>query len=198
MTETAEHRLLRELAAVWLRGRGCKEIAFEVFVHGFNHRYQGGVAKRYRYVADVVGASVRYRPYETGVPSESRRFYDIWCVEAKVSRSDFEAGFVYDGANRSYLITLPNLVDPKELPAQVGLIEVDPDNFQVLGWNKRIPPTPTVHGMVIRKNARYREIDQSTVESTRRRIADRASASLIYTLLGKYSPYSSSSETGTH
>lgn len=185
--ETAEHKLLKELAIIWLRGYGCHQIATEVSVHNSDSR---------RHVADVVGIRDKWLPYNRGISApplaeqaKDRRFSEAVCVEVKVSRSDFMNGFVSGGCDRIYLWTLPGIVDPKELPNQIGLIEVDPTNYEVLGWGKRIPPTPTVHGIVVRKKAKRVPLEKDDVERIRQYILElRATPSLIAVLLNKYAP----------
>lgn len=188
--ETKEHKLLKELAVIWLRGYGCHQIATEVELHpvwlqGTNE--QRVTYHKWKHVADVVGIRDRYSPTPAELPAHKRRYLEAVAVEVKVSRSDFKNGFVSSGCDRIYLFTLPNMLDLNDIPKHVGLMELDPDNFTVLGWAQRIPPTPTVHGIVMKRKAKRLIQDKDVAERTLKHIQEfRATPSLIAVLLGKY------------
>ena len=64
MAEKIDHRTLRELAAIWLRGRRCYSIAFEVHLDNFelhtHHKWNDPLPRSYnsyRHYTDVVGVS---------------------------------------------------------------------------------------------------------------------------------------------
>lgn len=75
----------------------------------------------------------------------SRRFRIIkvkefvsYGVEVKVSRGDFKQGYSVS-SDYSYVCTPVGLISPKELPKEVGLLEVDLDLFQETGeWEGAI------------------------------------------------------------
>ena len=190
--ETKEHKLLKELAIIWLRGYGCHQIATEVALHprwlqGHEEHNIPIPYHKWKHVADVVGIRDRYSPTPAELPAHKRKYLEAVAVEVKVSRSDFKNGFVSSGCDRIYLFTLPNLLDLDEIPKHVGLMELDPNSFTVLGWAQRFPPTPTVHGIVMRRKAKRIPQDRDVAERTLKYIQEfRATPSLIAVLLGKY------------
>ena len=159
MTETIEHRTLRELAAIWLRGRRCYSIAFEVHLDNFelhtHHKWNDPLPRSYntyRHYADVVGVSKTYRGREVP-PGETLAHvvYEprITAIEVKVSKSDFNHGFVDLGAHYIYVLTPPNLLDPAAIPEKVGLLELDLSGYSILSWNSI--GGPTVREMMVEK-----------------------------------------------
>lgn len=188
---TDTHRLLRELAALWLRGQRCFELGFEVFLYPENAekcRFTTGRRKWRRYYADTVGTSRLYPSSEQieahrilGLP-EPQRFL-LWCAEAKSSRSDFKNGFVSWGCNRHYVVTPPSLIAPKELPKHVGLLEIDLVNYRVSRWSQG---TIQIHGPRVVKRPVTQKLSQELLEVNMRHVEEAGTKSLLSVLLNKY------------
>lgn len=177
MTETPSHRTLKELGAVWLRGRRCTEIATEVQVNG-------GENSVYR--ADVLGAAPLYGHYvwDAHQVVPPLRNFEIWCLEVKISRADFASGYVQNGCNKHYVVAPPHLIVPSELPRHIGLIEQDPIAFQIAQFNTG-SWVPTMH---VVKKAKKQDIEPYWIQRYRESIATAATTSLIATIINKHFP----------
>jgi len=184
MTETVIHRTLKELAAVWLRGRRCTEIAMEVQVND-------GASNLYR--ADVLGAAPLYSHYDWDVRQvvPPLRPFEIFCLEVKVSRADFERGFVSSGCNKHYLVTPPNMLQRSELPSHVGLIEQDPQHYQIARFNTG----SWVPTMKVVKKAKKQDIEPYWIQRHRESIAVAGTTSLIATIVEKHFPKAETAST---
>ena len=129
MTETYEHKYLKDIALIWLRDRGYLWIASEVYlpwlvpdfyrdsVQGFKQQTLGGVRKTWhnRDYIDVAGVRWKYDGY--------RRLWGCG-IEVKVSREDYLSGFCHDRLNVTYIMAPRGLIPKKTLPERMGLIEV--------------------------------------------------------------------------
>jgi hypothetical protein len=151
MTESYEHRFLKEVALIWLRQQGYLWLGTEISLwwsvpkifqgqtgldeFNPNQLTLGGVRHT---VVDCIGLKRWYRGGDK--PS-------LWgCgIEVKVSRQDFLSGFCFDRLNQTYIIAPKNMIPKRFLPSRVGLLEVD--DVTVNQWGE-------LNGVKITKKAR--------------------------------------------
>lgn len=130
--ETWEHFLLKNVAIAYLRLHfGCTIAAMEV-----SGMHIGGSAiegKETKLVADAVGIRIenQWLPYAEREVRDNpyKRIETVYCIEAKVSRSDFQSGYCI-GGDLNYVIVPKGLVGKEEVYKGVGLIEVDLEKLE--------------------------------------------------------------------
>jgi len=145
MSESDLHHLLKRIGVALLIRKGCSPVGMEIRLPTWERgRWQRPRDKK-----------VNARPFDFGMelpPSEigiadaagviwihpdrndfygANRVQGIFAIEAKVSRSDFQRGFCTHGWNKMWILSPPDLLDPKELPPGVGHYEYDPDKGTV-------------------------------------------------------------------
>ena len=110
LNQSPEHFILTQIAVVMLKENfKCKWAGNEVYLPP-GKRATGG--PHHKYIADAVGIKRNIKDYT------------IRCIEAKVSLSDFRAGFCRT-ADYAHIIAPKGLLTPDMLPAGMGLVEVD-------------------------------------------------------------------------
>ena len=89
--------------------------------------------KETKLIADAVGIRIKdqWLPYSEGEVHDNpyKRIETVYCIEAKVSRNDFQSGYCI-GGDLNYVITPRGLVKKDEVYKGVGLIEVDLDRLE--------------------------------------------------------------------
>ena len=170
--ETETHFLLKEISKYILFGWGYKMIGTEV--HGM---WDLDIGKKRKEIIDCVGLKkVRVAP---------RKFhYDMKGIEAKASLSDFKNGFCCAPA-MSYIITTVNTIPIELIPKDIGLIEIDLDNFELKKYSQKISD---MKGIVLVKRAKKRIDSRFKDEEKYRkwcadsleRIAYRSSSELLF------------------
>lgn len=172
MGESDLHKLLKDLGFLWLRSQHCTTVGMEVFVGDSYH------------TADVLGASPNYRHYNwgDGGTEEPAHPFTIWCVEVKVSYTDFKNGYADRGCNKHYVLAPKGMIDVKELPKHVGLLEYD-DAVRPAIHNGY--PQPNVPCIKAKKKCRRQEIDDSTILKHIGRMGDMATTNMTRLILDK-------------
>lgn len=137
--ESIEHFYLKQVAKVWLKTqRGCQLVGSEIRV---GNSTSG--KKQRKHIADVVGAK-----------EKGKWKYEIFVIEVKVSRSDFLSGF-NQGGNYNWVMTPKGILTKKDMPRNVGLIEVDLDlvKWHTVKTNRKGREKVEIHGLDIVKQA---------------------------------------------
>lgn len=119
--ESVDHFMLKQVAAIWLYGRGHKWTVTEApLPYGMARTHCNRSSGRSIGTVDAMGL----RQCRKGM-------WTISIAEVKVSRGDYQSGFSVAG-HMNYVVTPPGLVSLQELPDGVGLIECDWRKFV---WN---------------------------------------------------------------
>lgn len=191
--ETELHSLLKEVGRAFLFNQRCFIVATEVWVHrihvkgfsslflklrsvidvcGFGEKYIPETQRQYRYrKADFLGKEIEVRdrvgPYKYNV---------IRGIEVKVSRSDFNNGFICSGCNYHYILIPKGLVQPTEVPKHIGIIEVDVPNFKsFFGVDNRFSLT----GLKLIKKPTFQKLESWQIDSMLSEISARCGRELI-------------------
>ena len=131
--ETEAHFLLKEISKYILWGWGFNKLGTEVggmWDIDISKIFYKPKSKNRKDIIDCVGIKkVRQ--------GRGKYYYDARGIEAKASLNDFKNGFCGAIAN-TYIISSINTIPISELPSQIGLIEVDLDNFQLKKYSQKI------------------------------------------------------------
>ena len=170
--ETETHFLLKEISKYILFGWGYKMLATEV-----GGMWDLDIGKKRKEIIDCVGIKkVRIAP---------RKFqYDVKGIEAKVSLSDFKNGFCCASAY-TYIISTVNTIPIELIPKDIGLIEVDIDNFELKKYSQKLSD---MKGVSLVRRAKKRIDSRFKSEEAYRkwcadsleRIAYRSSSELLF------------------
>lgn len=116
--ETPAHYALKQAAVAWLYVRGCWPMGQEIKL-GHHH------------FVDAFGMKVGQQGLPLW-PEEFRRSNRVmmYGIQVKVSRSDARRRWRVP-VHVLYMLTPPGLLDPAELPPEVGLLEADPAKVRV-------------------------------------------------------------------
>jgi len=134
LTETREHRLLKLLGVKYLHKVGCRLVMTEVWVFRSWNKIDNLTQEMdNKCVIDVAGL------YDQPVFRDKRVYANGYVerekvgvrrvskgIEVKVSRQDFRNGFVCTGLNYHYVLAPQNLVELREVPSYIGVLEYDP------------------------------------------------------------------------
>ena len=130
LNESLQHYELKQIAKYLLWNLGYKHIATEVYgCYGHDDFSKETNIKPkmvegclHKNIIDVVGAKTKSW-YNGKIPE-----IKIMGIEAKASKSDFRNGFC-TGCEYTYIIAPLGIIPIEELPKNIGLIEVDLDNY---------------------------------------------------------------------
>jgi len=115
--ETPAHYALKQAAVAWLRtNKKCWPMGQEIPL-GMN-------------IVDALGVKVDDRGMPVYSDTERSMRLMVIAVQVKVSRQDARRRWRVP-ANMLYMMTPPGLLDPTELPPDVGLLEADPERVRV-------------------------------------------------------------------
>ncbi len=122
--ETKEHLLLKNVAVAYLRLHfNCTIAASEV--SGLRGPLAGREIKS---VADAAGIRIKdqWLPVQDRDDRDNpyKRIKTVYCIEVKVSKNDFFAGYC-TGGDLNYVMTPKGLLDKGDLHKGIGLLEVD-------------------------------------------------------------------------
>ena len=175
MKDSEKTRLLTKIGYLQLKHMGCHTISTEIhmpFRLNVLRDWENKQDKHYN--VDLMGIGWKYLPpskqYKIKVQGINDQWYDeniykepiTRSIEIKVSRSDFKNGFVHCSAHYNYIMTPKGLITPKEVFSDVGIIEVDIDNFN---FKKRRRPYPhEFKGLEIIRNPVYKNIPSTMVD----------------------------------
>jgi hypothetical protein len=134
MTETLEHRLLKLLGVKYLHKVGCRLVMTEVWIFRSWDKIDDLTQKMdNKCVIDVAGL------YDQPIFRDKRIYANGYVerekvgvrqvskgIEVKVSRQDFRNGFVCTGLNYHYVLVPQNLIELREVPSHIGILEYDP------------------------------------------------------------------------
>lgn len=194
MTETREHKLLKDVGRAFLFNQRCFMVATEVHLP-FNRAVTG---KRFRTVIDVCGFGEKYIPFLTrryeetkmvaadGQEHEGRdytqtpyKFNVLRGIEVKVSRGDLKNGYISLGCNYNYLMTPKGLTtDYLGTPQGVGIIEVDLQAFQCKFDNGRNRFIFT--GLHTMRQAKFSKVESWQIDHALADISARCARELVY------------------
>ena len=121
--ETKAHYELKQIAKYLLWSRNCKMIATEVY--GFYGNMLDYPERRFsdKNIIDTVG--VDFTKMKNKTPK-----IKVVGFEAKASLSDFRNGFC-TASEFTYVIAPINVIHKEEITKDIGLIEVDLDNYHI-------------------------------------------------------------------
>jgi len=167
MKDREKTDLLTKICYLYLRDIGCFEIGTEIHIPYYGLRDYTNEADKH-YNIDLVGINWKYLPpskqYIKKIVTEAFSYDNkvikeptLRGIEIKVSRSDFNNGFVHVGCNYNYLMTPKGLIDKKEVHKDIGIIEVDLEN---LSLRKRRPPWYGVNitGITHLRKPKFKEV----------------------------------------
>lgn len=183
MTETKVHKILKEIAMAFLFNQNCFLVATEVHINRGGQKRISELDSHF--FIDVCGIGEKYiplseriNPHTHNYDTEKYKYNVIRGVEVKVSKSDFKKGFIYCGCNYHYLFTPKDLIDPSEVPREVGIVEVDIRHFR-----SSFQPAPTFRftfkGLEIVRKPRFRKVEQYQIDQAMSGIAKRSTRELI-------------------
>lgn len=179
MTETKLHKFLKEVGMAYLFNQNCFLVATEVHITRTQKRLS---QLDQHFIIDVCGVGEKYIPYEQRLGpnpyKEKYKYNVVRGIEVKVSRSDFENGFVCSGCNYNYLLVPEGLVYCYELPKEIGLITVNQKEFKA-----SFEPAPTFRfgfeGLRVIKKPQFKKIEQFQIDNAISSIAKRSTRELI-------------------
>ncbi len=127
MGETEEHWFLKQVALALLYRKGCSPAWTEVSLPMWEETPQLKLPPSEYRIADAAGLKWEYIKENEDRWSPKRAIRTVFAFEVKVSKSDFQRGFVSRGFGKLWLLTPPGLIDGADLPAGVGYYECDPE-----------------------------------------------------------------------
>jgi len=133
MGETEEHKYLKKVGMAILLNKGCNpvgtEITLPVYIGGNEHKLWKNFEDNTHHITDVAGITSHSIPHETpSYIAQTRSVRTLYCIEVKVSRSDFRNGFCMRGWGKMWLISPPGVIPKSEIPPGVGHYECDIEN----------------------------------------------------------------------
>jgi hypothetical protein len=168
--ETNEHNTLKEVGKYLLFMWGCRIIGTEVRgLHGYDDDIRKSIMTAGLRPVDESKTTEEYYGKHYKVPKTRvlplinkgtadvvgvklvKDKVSVICIEAKASLSDYKNGFCY-GAERTYVIAPKGVIPVECIHKNVGLIEVDLENFKLVD-NRELG---FINGVNIVKNARRR------------------------------------------
>lgn len=170
MTDREKTKLLTKVGFLFLERMGCREISTEINVH-LMEKNTINLDAGYHYIIDIAGTAWEYLP-----PSEKDKFkvnkIDI-CrgIEVKVSRSDLKNGFIHHGCNFNYILAQKGLIKPSEIHDDIGIIEVDIDNFKVVPIRRPFYGY-TLSGVEVIRNPKRKVVSDWLIASIKAQIGE--------------------------
>jgi len=135
MSESEVHRALKLVGMAFLHNRGCKPIATEVSIRDF---MPAGIKwESERSFIDVLGVGknpiLETQYWSAGGTWQKTIGYKtvLRGIEVKVSREDFDNGFVRSGCNYIYILAPLGVIDKSEIPVNIGFLEYDVDKHDI-------------------------------------------------------------------
>lgn len=144
--ESEIHYELKQIAKFWLKNRSYNIIGEEINVKRseyLNKYDQFNEHKKSKFIIDVVGLSLNgcfytnkpWQPDKSLISIESITYtepvFKAIGIESKASLSDFKNGF-NTSCERTYVIAPKGVIPIKLIPKNIGLIEVDMDNYKII------------------------------------------------------------------
>jgi hypothetical protein len=142
-------------------------------------------------IIDVIGVGLKYYPwrshrkirdeqyedFELETPDKYEIGYNILRgIEVKVTKNDFQNGFICFGTNYNYVLTPMKLISPSLLPKGVGLVEYNKYKFDVSKNDSEklslVKPF-NIKGLRVIKRANYRKLPQFHIDHVISMIAQR-------------------------
>jgi len=175
MKDSEKTALLTKIGYLQLKSMGCHTISTEVHIPLLLTVLRDWENKQDKhYNVDLMGIGWKYLPpskqYKIKVQGINDQWYDrnivkepiLRSIEIKVSRSDFKNGFVHCSAHYNYIMTPKGLINLKEVYSDIGVIEVDLDNFQFRKRRRSYPHE--FEGLEIVRNPVFKNIPNIVVE----------------------------------
>lgn len=171
MSDRDKTKLLTKIGFLYLEKMGCREISTEVNVHLYTR--ESVLDPNFHYIIDLLGIATEYLP-------PSKKWDELYKVntqtilrgvEIKVSRSDFKNGFIHHGCNFNYLLTPKGLVNPDEVHSDIGIIEVDIENFKIITYQRPFYGYE-LKGVELIRNPKRKIVDPSLIENLRAQIGE--------------------------
>ena len=130
MGETKAHKYLKNVGIAILLNKGCNPVGTEVslpfYIHDKEYKYWQKFGDNRHHITDVAGIVGQSVPLENPTfASQTKTVQTLYCIEVKVSRSDFRNGFCMRGWGKMWLLSPPNVIPPEEIPDGVGHYECD-------------------------------------------------------------------------
>lgn len=143
--ESETHWLLKCAGLYWLFiERSCRSLADEVYVKRKTGPDQHGQSGTKRYT-DVMG--IRHG-------NDDRR--QIYSIECKKDRADFRNGFCVCEKAINFVMAPSGVIESDEMPAKVGLLEIDLDTLSITNGG---PRSRSIGGVSVTKQSRTYEPD---------------------------------------
>jgi len=173
MRDAEKTAILTKIGYLQLKNMGCYLVSTEVKVPAWSLRDFTNEQDRH-FIIDLIGIGWKYLPPSQQYTIKVQRFDDEWRdekiikepilrgVEIKVSRSDFKNGFIHCGSHYNYIMVPKDLVDKKEVYRDIGIIEVDLENFKFV--KTRAPYPHKFEGLEIVRKPTLKHIPNTYVE----------------------------------
>ena len=197
MGESELHHILKEIGLAWLWNQRCTLIATEVSMPRTLRSITAFTDEQFsreglRSIIDVLGVGIkpeknRYfktgeiqlveRPYcdepiEFHVTARKPDIPMIRGIEVKVSKTDFNAGYISTGCNYNYVLAPMKMINKKDLPSYVGLIEFNKYKFSIKWLINQFKYR--IEGVKVVKHPKWKDVDESRIHLAIRIIGERA------------------------
>lgn len=140
LNESETHFELKQIAKYILKRKGCSIIGEEVIVgcsKYLNNEYRNifNQNAEYKSTIDTIGLKTKgtysyYAHWQEKEYTYEKPTFQCIGIEAKASLEDFKNGFCCN-PERVYIIAPKDIIPIELIPKDVGLIEVDLDNYRI-------------------------------------------------------------------
>jgi len=125
-------QILTKIGFLFLEKMGCHEISTEVPVYSYYFRdFQNPIKNDAHYHIDILGIGWEYLPPNKETYQTNKREI-LRGIEVKISKSDFNNGFIHNSCHYNYLLIPKDFIEPDQVHKSIGIIEVDLDNFKII------------------------------------------------------------------
>ena len=170
MSKTDLTKQLTKIGYLHLKNKGCYAISTEVKVYVWSKRDWSNKQDRH-WAIDLLGFRHKYLPHNKQYTNENgKNIYRIPIldgIEIKTSRADFRNGFIHTGCHYNYILIPKGLVNKNEVHKDIGIIEVDLENFKL---KKHSPPYSgfDLIGVNYIRTAKGRELSENQIAYAQR------------------------------
>lgn len=158
MTESKEHKFLKTLGVLYLHKVKCRLAATEVYVSSTSRSLieYSDLTNKTDIKQYIDCAGIAMKPVFKIIARHPNGWIErekigdepvTKGIEVKISRNDLNNGYVCTGLNYHYLLVPKGLVDFKEVPTHVGILEYDPKTKH-----------PSANNLIIKRKPRRQKV----------------------------------------
>lgn len=158
---------MTKIGFLFLERMGCFNVSTEVSILSTlkkNHKTDK------HHIIDVLGLQWQYFPPTYPHKGVNKKLI-LRGIEVKVSKNDYNNGFIQSGCHYHYLIIPKGLIEENKVPFGVGVIEVDLQNFKVKVYKNRINSYSLIGVQIIQKPKRN-IVDDVTIKYCKSQISE--------------------------